>query len=59
MSNNIDIHYLNGISIAPKKEFNIIKIWIKNNNLEYKKYFQSEEGSTLSLENSLYKKHEF
>ena len=50
---------LNGISISPKKEFNIIKIWIKNNNLEYKKYFQSEEGSTLSLENSLYKKHEF
>ena len=50
---------LNGISISPKKEFNIIKIWIKNNNVEYKKYFQSEEGSTLSLENSLYKKHEF
>ncbi len=50
---------INGISISPKKEFNIVKIWFKNNDFDYKKYFESEKDSLISLENSLYKKHEF
>ena len=50
---------INGISISPKKEFNIVKIWFKNNDFEYKKYFESEKDSLISLENSLYKNHEF
>lgn len=53
-SNNIEI---NGISISPKKEFNIIKIWFRNNLFEYQKYFL-EYGSNMLLKNSLYKKHE-
>ena len=49
---------INGISISPKKEFNIIKIWLKNHTFEYAKNFQEEEGSLMTIQNSLYKKHE-
>ena len=49
---------INGISISPKKEFNIIKIWLKNHTFEYGKNFQEEEGSLMTIQNSLYKKHE-
>ena len=31
--NNLIINYLNGISISPKKNFCIIKIWLKENNI--------------------------
>ena len=55
---SISFDEVNGISISPKKEFNIVKIWFKNDDFEYKKYFQSENDSLISLENSLYKKHE-
>ena len=48
---------INGISISPKKEFNIIKIWIKNDGFDYKEYFQNRKGSLISIDNSLYKKH--
>ena len=50
---------INGISISPKKEFNIIKIWFKDDGFSYKEYFQNTKDSLISLENSLYKKHEF
>lgn len=48
---------INGISISPKKEFNIIKIWFKNTNFDYKK--EIEEYSLITFNNALYKKHEF
>jgi hypothetical protein len=49
---------INGISISPKKEFNIIKIWFKNSTFEYQKHFSEEEGTLINLQNTLYKKHE-
>ena len=49
---------INGISISPKKEFNIIKLWLKNDSFDYKKVF-SEYGKNMLLKNSLYKKHQF
>ena len=48
---------INGISISPKKEFNIIKIWFRNDGFDYKKHF-TEFGEYFQLEKSLYKKHE-
>jgi len=47
---------INGISISPKKEFNIIKIWFKNSTFDYKK--EIEEYSLITFNNALYKKHE-
>ena len=49
---------INGISISPKKEFNIIKIWFKNSDFKYEKVFPLKEDSSIKLDNSLYKKHE-
>ena len=50
---------INGISISPKKEFNIIKIWFKDAKFNYQQHFQEEQDSSVTLQNSLYKKHEF
>ena len=48
---------INGISISPKKEFNIIKIWFASDKeKEYKEWFQINNGS-YSLDKSIYKKH--
>ena len=44
---------INGISIAPKKEFNIIKIWLKEKKYKYPDDFL--ENKYFKLENSLYK----
>ena len=44
---------INGISIAPKKEFNIIKIWLKEKKYNYSDDFL--ENKYFKLENSLYK----
>ena len=51
---------INGISISPKKEFNIIKIWFKYDNYEtkYKGLFH-EFNTSFKLTNTLYKKHAF
>ena len=49
---------INGISISPKKEFNIIKIWFKDYQFDYQKYFIEEKESLLSLKNSIFKKHD-
>ena len=48
----------NNISISPKKEFNIVKIWFVDNNEGYKDNF-IEYGNDFNLETSVYKKHEF
>ena len=48
---------INGISIAPKKEFNIIKIWLKNDNSKYKTLIKNIIPY-FNLNDSLYKKHE-
>jgi hypothetical protein len=49
---------INGLSISPKKEFNILKIWFSEN-VDYKNLFIEKENSELTLSNSLYKKHIF
>jgi len=49
---------INGISISPKKEFNIIKIWFKNHGFKYSQHFYEEENSLIKLDKSLYKKHD-
>ena len=49
---------INGLSISPKKEFNILKIWFSEN-IDYKNLFIEKENSELTLSNSLYKKHIF
>ena len=49
---------INGISISPKKEFNIIKIWFKNHGFKYDDIFNLESDSHISLDKSLYKKHD-
>ena len=47
---------INGISISPKKEFNIIKLWFLNDNKTYINLFHEIEPN-LILKNSIYKKH--
>lgn len=48
---------INGISISPKKEFNIIKLWIKNDEFDYKNELK-DTSENICLDNTLYKKHE-
>ena len=48
---------INGISIAPKKEFNIIKIWLRNDKINYKDLIKNIEPY-FKLEESLYRKHD-
>ena len=48
---------INGISIAPKKEFNIIKLWLRNDTENYKSLIK-EINPYFNLNDSLYKKHE-
>ena len=48
--------YLNGISIAPKKEFNIVKLWLRNNDENYIDYLKEYEPY-FTKEKSLIKKH--
>jgi len=46
---------INGISISPKKEFNIIKIWNRNNdNIDLK---LEDTNSIIGDENIIYKRH--
>ena len=47
---------INGISISPKKEFNIIKVWFRDNPGDLKIKLRSI-GNNLTIENSIYKKH--
>ena len=51
--NNNNNHLLNGISISPKKEFNIIKLWINEDIKNYKDHLNIKKEY---INNSLYKK---
>ena len=55
MSNNNDL--INGISISPKREFNIVKIWFSENKESDFKQNYNEFGSDFIISNSIYKKH--
>ena len=46
---------INGISISPKKEFNIVKIWLKDKSFDYNKCYNESSNKYLELEKSLYK----
>ena len=48
---------INGISISPKKEFNIIKIWFSEN-IKYQSIFNISDNTLLTIDNSLYKSHD-
>jgi len=48
---------INGLSMAPKKEFNILKIWIKNDSKDYKTLIKEYEPF-IKLDKCMYKKHE-
>ena len=52
----INSNEINGISISPKKEFNIIKIWNKNSDLS-EKLDLSETNKLLEDDGYIYKKH--
>lgn len=49
---------LNGVSISPKKEFNILKLWVRSNIKKYTTLFQEFEPH-IHEKNSLVKKNEF
>ena len=49
--------YLNGISISPKKEFNIIKLWLRKNDESYTDHLKEYEPY-FTKDKSLIKKHE-
>ena len=49
-----DNNIINGISISPKKEFNIIKIWINKDINNYKGYLNMEK---MDINNTLYRKY--
>jgi len=44
---------INGLSISPKKEFNIIKIWLKDKTFNYNEFYR--EHKYFDLTTSLYK----
>ena len=52
-----NFNYLNGISISPKKEFNIIKLWLRENNHNYTDILKEYEPY-FTKEKALIKKHE-
>ena len=47
---------LNGFSISPKKEFNIIKLWFKNNIKDYEKLIKQYKPYFVK-DKSIHKKH--
>ena len=47
---------INGFSISPKKEFNIIKIWLKNNTENYESFIK-EYPPFFIKSKSIHKKH--
>ena len=48
---------INGLSISPKKEFNILKVWIKDDSKDYKTLIKQYEPF-IKLDKCMYKKHE-
>ena len=51
-----DTHNINGLSISPKKEFNIIKIWTKDSVKKYSDLYK-DYGKLFSDKNILIKPH--
>ena len=49
--------FMNGISIAPKKEFNIIKLWLREHNQHYTDILKEYEPH-FTIDKALIKKHE-
>ena len=52
-----NINEINGLSISPKKEFNIVKIWTKNYDKNYNEIVKEYEPF-IKLDKCIYKKHE-
>ena len=50
------INEINGISISPKREFNILKLWLRNNNENYTD-FVKEYPVYITKGKSIIKKH--
>ena len=50
---------INGISISPKREFNIVKVWFSENKEDIFKKNYNEYGNDFIITNSIYKKHSF
>ena len=51
-----DHQNINGLSISPKKEFNIIKIWTKDKVKKYSEHYK-EYGTNYSEKNIIIKSH--
>jgi len=51
-----DSNDITGISISPKKEFNILKIWMNDDSKDYKNIIKTYEPFII-LEKCMYKKH--
>jgi hypothetical protein len=49
--------YLNGFSIIPKKEFNIVKLWLRNHDENYTEHLNTYEPNFIK-DKALIKKHE-
>ena len=48
---------INGLSISPKKEFNIVKVWIKDDKKDYRILIKEYEPF-MKLDKCIYKKHD-
>ena len=48
---------INGLSISPKKEFNIFKVWIKDDKKDYRILIKEYEPF-MKLDKCIYKKHD-
>ena len=57
LSTKENINEINGLSISPKKEFNIVKIWTKNYDKNHKEIVKEYEPF-IKLDKCIYKKHE-
>ena len=57
LSTEENINEINGLSISPKKEFNIVKIWTKNYDKNHNEIVKEYEPF-IKLDKSIYKKHE-
>ena len=49
---------INGLSISPKKEFNIVKLWLRENNENYTEFIK-EYPPFFVKDKSIHKKHSF
>ena len=57
LSTEENINEINGLSISPKKEFNIVKIWTKNYDKNYNEIVKEYEPF-VKYDKCIYKKHE-